>query len=236
MIKILDLCAGTQSVKKAFPDCDYRGVDIYSPEGENLILDLTEDNVIEKLEELLDGWKPDFIWASPLCTTFSRATCIKGGTLSYELIDEKVYLRRDFSQITHKAYVKHKDNVEWQEEQIRKGIMGLRIMWSVMDIIAHYSVPFAIENPSGALSKYVLKDYKRTVTNYCMYGFDYKKSTAIYGHKEYDLLKCNHKKHAKVMSGHKSKTGIENAPSSNKDRSRVPEELIRSIINQAVGQ
>lgn len=53
MLKILDLFAGTQSIKKTFPECDYRGVDIYSPEGENIILDLSQENIVEKLLEKL---------------------------------------------------------------------------------------------------------------------------------------------------------------------------------------
>ena len=76
MIKVLDLFAGTQSVKKALEEkygiekwyqsnkndflwigwdyysnqfIEYIGVDIYSPEGQNLIFDLTQDNIVEKL-------------------------------------------------------------------------------------------------------------------------------------------------------------------------------------------
>ena len=81
MIKVLDLFAGTQSVKNALNefDIDYKGIDIYSPEGENIILDLTQDNIVERLLEKLGNWKPDFIWASPVCNKFSLGSVVKGG-------------------------------------------------------------------------------------------------------------------------------------------------------------
>lgn len=134
MLKILDLFAGTQSTRKAIElmtiEYDYKGVDIYSPEEENIIFDLSQDNIVEKLKEVLGDWKPDIIWASPLCTTFSRATCIKNGTLSYVLENEQVRIRRDeeFDYITHRNYVAYKDNPEWRKEQQNKGLLGLKLM------------------------------------------------------------------------------------------------------------
>lgn len=120
---------GTQSVRKALEPLvcrdpnnigqglDYKGIDIYSPEGENIIFDLSQDNIVEKLKEVLGDWKPDFIWASPLCTTFSRATCIPNGTLAYIEDKGKLSIRQDFSMITHNNYVNYKDDPKWVEEQ-----------------------------------------------------------------------------------------------------------------------
>ena len=233
MIKILDLCSGTQSVKIAYPKCDYKGLDIYQPDNnDNIIFDLSQDNIIEKIKNLLGNWKPDFIWASPLCTPFSRATCIPGGSLSYELKNDRCVIRDNFEIIKHKAYLKHVTNLDFQKKHKDKGVLGLKLLGNIKEIISYYNVPFVIENPSTALSKYELTCYSRNITAYCMYGFLYKKSTAIYSNKVLNLKKCNHKNHIQVMSGWTKKTGIENAPSSNKDRSKVPPKLIKEIISQ----
>ncbi len=236
--KILDLCAGTRSVEKALDkmeiEYDYKGVDIFSPEKENIIFDLSSGDIVDRIKTVLGNWKPDFIWASPPCTTFSRATSIKGGTISYIVENGELRERErdEYKLITHKAYAKFNNDPEWINRQIEKGKVGINIMYNIKQIINYYNVPFAIENPAYATSRYILKEYTRNVTHYCMYGMPYKKATAIYTSKELKLKKCNHKKHSQVMSGWKSKTGIENAPSSNKDRSRVPEKLIVDIITQ----
>lgn len=233
-IKVLDLFAGTQSVRKALKglNIDYKGIDIYSPEGENLILSLSQPFIIEKLKKLLGDWKPDFIWASPVCTPFSRATCIKNGTLSYEIINGELKIRKDFSYITHKAYVSKINDLHFQEKHKAKGYQGLFFMENTIKIIKHFNVPFAIENPANALSKYILgKYFIKNNTNYCMYGFSYKKPTSIYTDKELNLLKCNHKTHTHRISGMPSKDG--KLPiSGNKERSRVPEKLIQEIFRK----
>lgn len=237
MLKVLDLFSGTQSTKSSLEilgiPFEYKGFDIKYPE-KNIIFDLSQDNIIEKITETLGDWKPDFIWASPLCTTFSRATCITGGTLSYELDEETkaVNIRQDFSYITHDNYVKFINDKDWQEEQKRKGVLGLKLMENTKKIIDHFNVPFAIENPAFALSRYVLTEYVRNICNYCRYGFDYKKTTAIYTSVPINLLKCNHKKHSATMSGRDYKKTKTRAITGNKNRSRVPESLIASIIVQ----
>ena len=89
MIKILDLFSGTQSVKKALDlmniEYEYYGIDIYSPEDDNIILDLSQNNIVEKvIAALPKGFIPNFIWASPVCRLFSIATAVKGGNVYFE--------------------------------------------------------------------------------------------------------------------------------------------------------
>ena len=115
-VKILDLFAGTQSVKKALNNynIDYKGVDI---KGDNIILDLSQNNIIKRLKSKLGNWKPDFIWASPICYPFSRAQCITNGTLSFEIANKKIFMRKNFEQITHSQYQKFKNDLKWQHKQ-----------------------------------------------------------------------------------------------------------------------
>lgn len=244
-MKILDLFAGKQSVLKALKEnnmgeVDYVGIDIYSPEDNsvrNNILDLSSDNIVDKLVDILPvGWTPDFIWASPLCIPFSRAACIANGSLCTELINGKLVPRVNFKDITHKAYVDHKDDPAWQKKYHDKGVLGIKLFENTIKIINHFNVPFAIENPSNATSKYLMQDYIKNETHYCAYGFKYKKATAIYSDKLLNLKKCTHKNHEQVMSGWKNKTGIDNAPTSNADRSLVPNSLIIDIIEQSVNK
>lgn len=241
MIKVLDLFAGTQSVRKALDEMgieyEYKGIDIYSPEGENIILDLTQDNIIEKIKEKLGNWTPDFIWASPLCTPFSRATSIINGTLAYRITDGVLNIRtvEEFKEITHKAYVKHVENPEFIAKHQQLGKIGLKLFSNTKEIINHFNVPFAIENPATAVSKYILKEYIKNDATYCMYGFDYKKRTSFYTNKELNLLLCNHKgNHKLVMSGNPKKTGLGATSSNNKDRSIVPPKLIKEVLKQLV--
>ena len=65
-----------------------------------------------------------------------------------------------------------------------------------------------------------------------MYNFKYKKPTNIYSsHFWLNLAKCNHKdKHEEGMSGKNKRPG----PKSNKDRSKVPPDLIKDILQQII--
>ena len=101
MLKVLDLFAGTQSVRKALDkfnvEYEYYGIDIYSPEEENIIQDLTSNNVIEELiGKLPKGWKPDFIWASPVCNKFSVAITGKGGNYYFEVKEKSIIPRENW--------------------------------------------------------------------------------------------------------------------------------------------
>lgn len=72
-IKVLELFAGTRSIGKAF---EAKGHEVYSIEWnkdfENI--DLYADIGKVTAQEILDKFgRPDVIWASPDCTTFSIA-------------------------------------------------------------------------------------------------------------------------------------------------------------------
>ena len=74
MLKVLELFAGTGSISKAFEN---RGIETYivewSKKFENITLYEDVNNLtVQKIIELCNG-KPDVIWASPDCTTYSIA-------------------------------------------------------------------------------------------------------------------------------------------------------------------
>lgn len=241
MLKILDLCAGTQSVKKAYPDCDYRGVDIYSPEGENIILDLLQEDIVEKLLEKLGDWRPDVIWASPVCNKLSVVITGEGGNYYFEVKDKEIKPRENWN-IKVQPHMQQFQNEEGWKQAREDAIIAVKLHENIKKIIDYFNVPFAIENPAYALSQYLYKDYEKNVAHYCMYGFDYQKPTAIYAKNKLDLHKCNKKCSAIVeMGGHASLVGgaKKNKPrhwnseiSVYANRSSVPPRLIESIINQ----
>lgn len=73
MVKVLELFAGTRSIGKAF---EAKGHEVFSVEWSKDFedIDLYEDILNVTAEDILQKFgKPDVIWASPDCTTFSIA-------------------------------------------------------------------------------------------------------------------------------------------------------------------
>lgn len=221
MIKILDLFAGTQSVRKALDEkyeidywdlrngvlygqkehsdfsdvwlediVAYIGIDIESPEEYNTIFDLNQDHIISKLVNILpQGWTPDFIWASPVCNKFSIATTGPNGN-TYFVVDKdgEMRIRRveEYSVVKHNKFNQKPEN--WSK-YVAEAELAMKLHKNLVEIINYFNVPFAIENPANAMSKYIYKDYIRNVCHYTAYGFEYKKPTAIYASKDLELKK-----------------------------------------------
>lgn len=255
MIKILDLFAGTQSTRKSFDyienwenkdfiwngykngilEVQYAGVDIYSPEFKNLHLDLSQDDVVEKLKEKLGNWTPNFVWASPICNKFSMVLTGAGGNYYYEVKDDNIIPRENWN-IKVQPHMEKYNNEEGREKARKDAELAMVLHNNTKKIIDYFGVPFAIENPASALTKYIYKDYERSVAHYCMYGFDYKKPTAIYTNKKLELKQCDrgHLPHA-TMIGEKHKPKPSHwlrGNSTYANRSSVPAKLIKDIIKQ----
>ena len=235
MIKILDLFSGTQSVKKALNEIgmeyEYYGIDIYNPKGveDNIILDLTQEDIVNKVLEVLPkGWKPDFIWASPVCNKFSMATTGKGGN-SYFIVDkEKGEIRpRTYNEYAIVKHNKMNEKPHRWNEYINDANLALKMFSNMKLILKHYNAPFVIENPKGALSKYILKECVANFTDYCMWDNSFsKKPTTIYSNRKIDLRKCNHKG--------KHNIDLEYSISKYDMRSRVPKWLIIDILEKVL--
>ena len=72
-LKVLELFAGTRSIGKAFEEKGHEVFSIdWSKDFENINL-YTDIGTLTAEEILLQFGKPDVIWASPDCTTFSIA-------------------------------------------------------------------------------------------------------------------------------------------------------------------
>jgi len=199
---IFDFFAGTGSATQAFEDAGHTVIkvelDEYFEAHERDILALNADYLIEKYGQ------PDFIWASPPCTTFSVASC---GT----------YWTPDGKPKNQKA-IQGLKMIEHTIALIRqlKPIKG-----------------FIIENPRGMLRKQSMMDFmdRRTVT-YCTYGETRMKPTDLWGALDgwtaRQHCKNGDKCHEAAPRG--SKTGTQGIKGS-RQRSMVPIELSREILN-----
>ena len=222
-MKVLDLFSGTQSVRKALDlmgiDYEYYGIDIYSPEEENIILDLSQDDIIYKVREALpNGWVPDFIWASPVCRVFSVACYCEGGNLYFEKTSTGIKVRENMEPVSRtqcKNYTK-----EYIQSEAN---LNLKLVYNMQKIIDYYNCDFVIENPrTSHIGKILNPLYVINKVDYCMYGFDYMKPTSIYSNHVLDLQRCNHNSHAQ---------SFQNDITKYEERASVPPQLIKDILN-----
>lgn len=154
---IFDLFAGTGSSTKAFEDRGHKVIKIelddYFEADERDVLQMTADYLKGKYGQ------PDFIWASPPCTTFSVAS------------------------IRH--YWEYVDGVAKPKND--KTLMGLKMVQHTIQLINELNPTYGwlMENPRGMLRKQSVVDglTRRTIT-YCQYGDSRMKPTDLWGNVE----------------------------------------------------
>jgi len=110
---------------------------------------------------------------------------------------------------------------------------GVPMVDKVFEIIDYFNPEFyIIENPtSGKMKEYINDLIPYYDISYCMYGFDYKKTTRFWTNITEKILcneikKCNHKKHNYAL-GHSSNMGILN-------KYKIPDELCHKLIKSSI--
>ena len=205
-LKVLELFAGTRSIGSAF---ERRGHEVYSIEWDkqfekiNLYADIEEvtaEQIIEKFG------RPDVVWASPDCTTYSMAAISHHRSF-------------DGGKYTPKTEYARKCD---------------RVNQHVLELIRDLNpCLFFIENPRGVLRKmpWMQGIQKHTVT-YCQYGDKRMKPTDIFtNHPDPKFKPMCHRGdncHEKAPRG--SKTGTQGLKLA-KDRSRIPVLLCDHIVS-----
>lgn len=154
-MKVLELFAGTRSIGKAF---ERKGHEVYSIEWDKQFenIDLYEDIGQVTAETILQNFgKPDVIWASPDCTSYSIAA------ISHHRRKEA-----DGNLAPVSDYAKFCDNVNQH----------------VLELIRELDPKFwFIENPRGGLRKMrFMQDLPRYTVTYCQYGDTRMKPTDIF--------------------------------------------------------
>ncbi|WP_221772893.1 DNA cytosine methyltransferase [Listeria booriae] len=203
---MLELFAGTRSVGKAFEknhhevfsiewDRSHENIDWY--QDINLI---TADDILERFG------KPDIIWASPDCTTYSIAA------ISHHRKKEK-----SGNLLATSDYAKKCDRTN-------RHVLNL-----IKDLNPKY---FFIENPRGGMRKMdFMQGIPRYTVTYCQYGDDRMKPTDIWTNHPAPNFKamCKNGATCHVSAPRGSRTGTQGIK--NKiDRSRIPNELCRHIV------
>ena len=204
---ILELFAGTRSIGKAFEaaghkvisvdwDKQFKDIDLYADIGK-----LTAEEVIE-----LCGCRPDVIWASPDCTTYSIAAISKHRTkeASGNLAPKSEYAA--------------------QCDEINQHVLAL-----IKELAPKY---WFIENPRGGMRKMDwMQGLPRYTITYCQYGDSRQKPTDIWTNHPDPQFKppCKPGAPCHVAAPRGSKTGTQGLK--NKvERARIPEEFCRHVV------
>ena len=197
-MKILELFAGTKSIGNVAKD---HGWEVFSSDSEaQFETDYTVD--ILKFDVKKVPFKPDVIWASPPCTTFSVASI--GSSWCGNYCPKRVETALGM------AYV-------------------LKTIEIINKLKPKY---WFIENPRGVLRKMdFMKELPRNTVTYCQYGDSRMKPTDIWTNCAEWIPRpmCHNGDSCHEAAPRGSKTGTQGIK--NKiDRSRVPEELCEEII------
>jgi|TARA_R110001592_G_scaffold66077_7_gene202771 hypothetical protein len=207
-LKLLDLFTGTGSVANVAESLGY----------EVTTLDINEMCNPTVCANVLDFdytiWKPgDFqvVWASPPCETFSCARkCNIGRVVKGEMMTAERLLRDT-------------ENV------------GVPVLRRTQEII-NYLQPRAwfIENPGTGLMKNYIAE-KPVMFDYCRFGFDYRKRTAIWSNQPLKSLLCDktclvNGRHPKTAIGTSKVQQGQGGGSDKSGRYAIPKDLIRTLI------
>lgn len=207
-MKVLELFAGTRSIGKAF---EAHGHQVFSIEWNrdfeniNLYADISQVTAQDIL--LLFG-KPDVVWASPDCTTFSVAAISHHRRKNDET--------GNLDPISD--YAKFCDRVDQH----------------VLDLIRELNPKlWFIENPRGGMRKMTwMQGLPRHTVTYCQYGDTRMKPTDIWtNHPDprfRPMCRNGDSCHEKAPRG--SRTGTQGLKGS-KERSIIPEALCKHIVD-----
>lgn len=204
-MKVLELFAGTRSIGKSFEN---RGHEVYSVEWDkkhdniNLYADISEVTAEQILKEF---GKPDIIWASTDCTSYSIAG------------------------ISHHRTKAENGNLEPKSEYAKFcDVTNKHVIELIKELDPKY---FFIENPRGGMRKMdFMQDLKRYTVTYCQYGDTRMKPTDIWTNHPDPKFKpmCKNGAPCHVSAPRGSITGTQGLRGS-VERSRIPKELCDHI-------
>ena len=203
-MKVLELFAGTRSIGKAF---EKEGHEVFSVDWDKSFDNIqwyTNVGTISK-KDIVDRFgKPDVIWASPDCTTYSIAAIS-----------------------THREYINGillaKSRYAQQCDIINRNLIEL-----INVLNPKY---YFIENPRGGLRKMgFIKHLPRYTVTYCQYGDSRMKPTDIWTNHPNPQFKpmCKNGDSCHVSAPRGSRTGTQGLEK--RDRSVIPQQLCEHIV------
>lgn len=205
-MKVLELFAGTRSIGKAF---EARGHKVFSVEWDKRFenIDLYADVMTLMAKDILEKFgKPDIIWASPDCSTYSVAAISKHRRKEKD---------GNFRPITE--YAKFCDAV------------NAHVIYLIQKLKPRY---WFIENPVGVLRKMgFMKGLPRYTVTYCKYGERRQKPTDIWTNhpapRFHPPCKRGEPCHDSAPRG--SRTGTQ-ALRNSREKAKIPEALCNHIV------
>lgn len=211
-MKVLELFAGTRSIGKAFErkghevfsvewSKDFENIDLYAD-----VLTVTAADILEKFG------RPDVIWASPDCTTFSIAAISHHRRKNPET--------GNLDPVSD--YAKFCDEVD---KHVLKLIQELKPRF------------YFIENPRGGMRKMTwMQGLPRYTVTYCQYGDTRMKPTDIWTNHPDPKFKpmCKNGDPCHDAAPRGSKTGTQGLKGS-KDRSVIPADLCDHVVKICEG-
>lgn len=204
---VLELFSGTRSIGRAFEahGHDVRSVDYCRDFAADSHADIGCFGVSDALE--LCGGRPDVIWASPDCTTYSVAALGR-------------HRRKDAATGWLMPVTEYAKVCDAVNQHLMRLIEALRPqLWF-------------IENPRGGLRKMPwMAGLPRYTVTYCQYGYRYMKPTDIWTNCPEPGFKppCHYGDTCHEPAPRGAKTGMQ-ATLSKKDRARIPDELCEHIV------
>lgn len=206
-MKVLELFAGTRSIGKAF---EARGHEVYSVEWNKDFddIDLYADIMTVTSEQIIKEFgRPDVIWASPDCTTYSVAA------ISTHRRKEP---NGNLTPMTEYAEFCDKVNVH------------------VVELIKALNPKYYfIENPVGGLRKMdFMQELPRYTVTYCQYGERRQKPTDIWTNHPNPKFKepCKRGAPCHDSAPRGSRTGTQ-ALKNAKEKARIPVMLCNHIVD-----
>lgn len=203
----MELFAGLRSISKAF---ERRGHKTFCVEWDTKFKDIDLYKDIGQLEasEILEKFgRPDVIWASPECTTYSLAAISKHR--------KKNPITRNLDPISD--YVKFCDEVNIH----------------VLELIKELNPKlFFIENPRGGLcSMNWMKEYPKHLVTYCQYGYPYMKPTHIFtNHPNPQFKHCKNGDLCHERAPRGTRQGLQKIKGA-ENRSTIPPLLCEHIVD-----
>lgn len=206
-MKVLELFAGTRSIGKAFEE---RGHEVFSIEWDKKFtnIDLYADIGTITAKDILEKFgKPDVIWASPDCTSYSIAA------ISHHRKKES-----NGNLAPTSEYAKFCDDV------------NINVLKIIKELKPKY---WFIENPRGGMRKMnFMKGLPRYTITYCQYGDDRMKPTDIWTNHPKPNFKppCHNGDSCHVSAPRGAKTGTQGLKGS-VERSRIPKLFCQYIVS-----
>tara|TARA_R110002167_G_scaffold358005_1_gene573788 strand:- start:422 stop:1093 length:672 start_codon:yes stop_codon:yes gene_type:complete len=204
-MKTLELFAGSRSFSKV---AERQGFYTYTTDNQDFdkidqVCDIFDFDIDKAIDSL--GGKPNVIWASPPCTTFSIASC---------------------------GYHWNKDRTP-KTERCKQGIKIIEKTIEIIKELK--PMFYFIENPRGLLRKQEMMDiFSRKTVTYCSYGDDRMKPTDIWTNLDWtprELCKNGNRECHHQPAPRGSQTGTQGLKGAY-EKSKIPPQLFEELFDR----